>query len=516
MTDLTDAALKLARLGNPVFPCHPDKKPMTPNGFKDATTDEARIRGWDWSGMIGATLPPGVIVVDVDPRNGGDDTMEALAQDGCALPETRLVRTGGRGWHHYLGVPEGLDLRGKLGAGVDIKKPGKGYVIVPPSPGYTYAFDAPIADAPQWLLDALVVEYTADPGEASDPKFFSHEDGTAYGLAALEREVGGLATAPEGGRNDALNRAAFSLAQLVAGGELDHARVFDDLKTVAGRIGLEDTEAMNTIMSGFEAGMGEPRQAPEVGADEATPDATGDESRMWLDWSVEEDEPPFILHPVLPANAYVLVYGATEAAKSMTWVGLLSQASHRGYRSSIYSLENPAQTDRSRLRRWAPDPSNLRITNNPLDLNDQRQMRALIDREKEWRTDIILIDTYSHAFRSRSDDGNAKAIEFARRVRHVMAEVGCSVIVVDHTGFSGDEPRDASAKRQQVDVAILMTKVGEWAANTPAGFTMTNRKSARFANPFRLSGEIRDTYTDDVRGLDLAWTSSGPPRWEER
>lgn len=121
-----------------------------------------------------------------------------------------------------------------------------------------------------------------------------------------------------------------------------------------------------------------------------------------------------------------------------------------------------------------------------------------------------------HAFRSRSDDGNAKAIEFARRVRHVMAEVGCSVIVVDHTGFSGDEPRDASAKRQQVDVAILMTKVGEWAANTPAGFTMTNRKSARFANPFRLSGEIRDTYTDDVRGLDLAWTSSDPPRWEER
>lgn len=529
MTDLLGAALGLARNGRRVFPCGMDKRPRTPNGFHDATTDEEVIRSWTWDGMIGATLNPGTIVVDVDPRNGGDKTMALLRDEGKALRPTLTVATGGGGQHYYLGVPDDdTALRGKLGPGVDIKRAGKGYVIVPPSKGYREISPGPIDEAPGWLLDELRVEAEVDaPDEASEPKYFPHEDGTPYGLAALEREVGRLLSAPEGGRNDALNRAAFAMAQLAAGGEVSRQRVFRDFATVAPRIGLDVEEAQKTIASGWLAGMKVPRQArikaealnietfgaPRLDAEEPEEPGAEDEGRMWLDWNVEEDEPPFLCHPILPANAYVLVYGSTEAAKSMTWLGLLSQGSRLGVRSSIYSLENPAQTDRSRLRRWRPDPGCLRVTNGPLDLNDPRQFQALVDREKKWRTDVIMIDTYSHAFRSRSDDGNAKAIEFARRVRHVMAEVGCSVVVVDHTGFSGDEPRDASAKRQQVDVAILMAKNGEWRSGEPARFSMTNKKSARFANPFHLTGEIRDV-KDDIRGLALGWTGDAP-RWEK-
>jgi hypothetical protein len=245
------------------------------------------------------------------------------------------------------------------------------------------------------------------------------------------------------------------------------------------------------------------------------PDDPEAEGRFWLDWNIEEPEPPFLCHPLLPANAYVLVYGATEAAKSMSWLGLLCQGSHAGVRSSIYSLENPGHVDRNRLRRWRPDPRNLRITNQPIDFNDPRQVGRLVEREKDWGdgrgADVIMIDTYSHAFNSRSEDGNAKAIEFAVRVRYVMREVGCSVVVLDHTGFHGDEPRDASAKRQQVDVAILMEKRGEWRAGEPARFSMTNRKSARFGNPFRLNGEIQDV-KGDIKGLALGWEGVGP-KW---
>ena len=47
MSDLLSAALRYAELGYPVFPCEPGtNRPATAHGFKDATTDPARIERW--------------------------------------------------------------------------------------------------------------------------------------------------------------------------------------------------------------------------------------------------------------------------------------------------------------------------------------------------------------------------------------------------------------------------------------------------------------------------------------
>lgn len=542
MTDLKEAALGLAAQGVRVFPVGADKTPRTPNGFHDATTNAEAVRAWDWNGGIGAAIAPGTFVVDVDPRNGGDRTLLLLKNEGKELPPTRTVKTKSGGYHHYFTVPEDVALRGKLGPGVDVKRAGKGYVVVPPSAGYRLLSDEAPAAAPGWLLEELAIP-EAEPGtdEAGAPKFLPFEDGTPYGMAALEREMGRLIMAQEGGRNDALNRAAFALGQLAAGGEISRKAAVRALSEAAQRIGLNLKEAQATIASGWKSGEQVPRQArlraeavnietfgfPKTRAVmDATPreayereKASSDEVRFWVDWQTDEEPPPFYLHPLLPKNAYVLVYGATEASKSMVWVGLAAEGSRRGIRSSFYSLENPPHTDRDRLRRWRPDPSNFRLTNESIDLGDPRQVGALIKREADWGdgrgTDVVMLDTYSHAFNSRSEDGNARAIEFARRIRHVMHEVGCSVVLIDHTGYAQeDEPRDASAKRQQVDVAILMKKAGEWRPGQPARFTMANKKAARFANPFFLTGEIRDT-KGDIRGLELGWLADRP-RWEAK
>ena len=85
----------------------------------------------------------------------------------------------------------------------------------------------------------------------------------AYGRAALEREVARVALAPVGERNNALNRAAFSLGQLVAGGELQEAEVVGALSGIAKLKGLTDSEIVASIRSGLEAGKGDPRKAPE-------------------------------------------------------------------------------------------------------------------------------------------------------------------------------------------------------------------------------------------------------------
>src|SRR5262249_15056344 len=89
-----------------------------------------------------------------------------------------------------------------------------------------------------------------------------------YGRTALRDECDKLAAMPkDSGRNNALNRAAFSLSQLVAGGELQEADVVNHLCAAAEKCGLvaEDgaSSVRATIESGAKAGRGRPRQAPE-------------------------------------------------------------------------------------------------------------------------------------------------------------------------------------------------------------------------------------------------------------
>ena len=488
----------------PRFPCGTDKAPLTKNGYKDASLD------YDVSDapMVGLAVPEGYVVVDIDPRHKGWDTIREIGHD--KFPVTRRVRTAGQGVHIYYRVPEGVNLRPSLGPGVDIKRAGKGYVIAPPSPGYVLEMDRPIADAPDWLLDTLRrPDLKAVESEAHPPKYMPFESGTEYGLVALEGEAQRLREAVPGERNDTLNRAAFALGQLVAGGELAEEASRGILIETAGDLGWDRIE--ETVESGFQAGLLEPRQAPPLEeSSPAGPQGETGEDHYWMNWDVDEPDPPFLLHPVIPKNSYILVYGQTEASKSMVFVGLACEASHRGIKCSVYSLENPPAIDRLRLRRFRPLKSHFRLTNEPLDVSDPNQLNQLVAREAEFGTDIIIIDTYSHAYSSRSEDGNRRAIEFARRMRHLMHEVDCSVIVVDHTGYAHNEPRDASAKRQQVDVAILMEKVGEWRKGQPARFSMTNNKSARFGNPFRYNGQVEDV----GERLEIRQTSG--EKWEWR
>lgn len=61
--------------------------------------------------------------------------------------------------------------------------------------------------------------------------------------------------APEAERNHALNRAAFSIGQLIAGGEIgDHVGAMNALLTAGRRAGLGETECTRTIRSGLDAG----------------------------------------------------------------------------------------------------------------------------------------------------------------------------------------------------------------------------------------------------------------------
>lgn len=94
----------------------------------------------------------------------------------------------------------------------------------------------------------------------------------AWAQAALEDETRKVATCGEGGRNDALNSAAYSLGQIVAGGYLLENDVINALRNAAASCGLPRDRggwpAVNrTIHSGLTSGKREPRAKPELAPD---------------------------------------------------------------------------------------------------------------------------------------------------------------------------------------------------------------------------------------------------------
>ena len=121
-------AYEFASLGMPVFPIEPGGKiPLTRKGFKDATTDHDQILRWskkhpncNWAIATGERS--GILVLDIDPRNGGIESIKDLVAEHGVLPLGPTVKTGGGGFHHYFRVPVASHLRsGKLAKGVDIK-----------------------------------------------------------------------------------------------------------------------------------------------------------------------------------------------------------------------------------------------------------------------------------------------------------------------------------------------------------------------------------------------------------
>jgi hypothetical protein len=184
---MLEAALQHAAEGWPVFPCASrDKRPLTSDGFKSATTDADTIRMW-WgqepAANIGIAVPEGLAVIDVDPRNGGD--LSSLPP----LPATRIADTGGGGVHAWVKVPPGTVLPSTLGPGIDVKNGGRGYVIAPgsvhPSGGlYRWRDLAPVAAAPEWLIAK-----TRTKGKSAQVAADLDSDGQVQPADAVDRIV---------------------------------------------------------------------------------------------------------------------------------------------------------------------------------------------------------------------------------------------------------------------------------------------------------------------------------------
>ena len=164
--EMVEAALAYAANGIAVFPVVAnEKRPLTANGFHNASVDMDVINGWfrkstDVNIGMATGIVNGILVVDVDIKNGkdGEASLSELETLYGLLPETRKHKTPSGGYHLLFGIGSEAvgSSRDAIGVGLDIRADG-GYVVAPPSvvDGGRYEVvnpDVSVADAPEWLI----------------------------------------------------------------------------------------------------------------------------------------------------------------------------------------------------------------------------------------------------------------------------------------------------------------------------------------------------------------------------
>lgn len=149
----------------------PGKHPRTFNGLKSASTSLDVISNW-WSKWPNANIGvatgerSGFVVLDIDPRHGGEQSFNLLINRYGSLPYTMEALTGGGGRHILFKYPGLIKNRTNILPGLDVRGEG-GYIVAAPSlhvygNRYEWKFTSrplndQLAEIPEWLLQLMRV-----------------------------------------------------------------------------------------------------------------------------------------------------------------------------------------------------------------------------------------------------------------------------------------------------------------------------------------------------------------------
>lgn len=441
----------LTALGVPLFVAPPTggDNYRRPNGWQDFTADgnTARLADRQPGYAVMAVCGGLLVVVDVDPRNGGDaDKMrQLLAHLGVrvfAEVETPGTdKTGRHGVHFYIaGHPDiqtshnptgypGVDVQA-AGANVYLpgtlraKYDGKGYRVIGDS-NLGALIDGGDPDGAEafawWLADHRLTKADRDISEPSPPW-----DGTPpdkrqdeYLTAALSGECADLERVPpHSGRNNALNRSAFKMGRYIAGAGLDERMVVDALtaaSTTNGLLADGPAQVAATIRSGLLGGKKHPKAVPaekngttwdEPGSDGQTRRQTAWDATDLLNQQFPEEK--WVVVELIPAGLTVLS-GPPKQGKS--WMALrlgtvtatgnqfLGRTTNKG-RVLFLALEDGARRAQKRLRMMpehtdlVPGIMEIRTAAPTLDDGLIAELEKWRTRDSEHHPRLVVIDVF--------------------------------------------------------------------------------------------------------------------------
>lgn len=269
---MLQAALSYIARGWAVFPLYPkDKKPITKNGFKNASTDPEQVRSW-WTNTpnanIGIATGGGIVVIDIDndPEKGkdGSASLKQWEQANGALPPTLSVKTGRGGRHLYYKSAESFGCRTSAIPYVDIRGEG-GYIVAPPSVH-------PNGNIYEWETDLntdTLAEVSATVKKLIEWKEPRKRKNPPVGKLPLPGAIAENLNFSEGNRNDGLFRLAASLQARGA----EDSEILSHIESVNERQchpPLDTQEVQNIVRGVLERyPKGLPRNAQAFGSCEA-------------------------------------------------------------------------------------------------------------------------------------------------------------------------------------------------------------------------------------------------------
>ena len=167
---MTNELERILELGYCVVPLAKQSKiPVIQQWTRKASNNPSVVSAWansfpecNWGLATGEKS--GVVVIDIDPRHGGDIQWKRLTINKNI--DTATCATGGGGMHYYFEIPEGVTINNAVLSshpGIDIRGNG-GQAVIPPSvheSGTRYAWTkppwiTPPALLPDWLLRIIL------------------------------------------------------------------------------------------------------------------------------------------------------------------------------------------------------------------------------------------------------------------------------------------------------------------------------------------------------------------------
>ena len=229
----------------PLFAGWQEKATNDPNDHKmwqEVYKDRLKV----WGILCGKAN--NILVLDVDAKDGGYETLKNLN-----LPVTMSQRTLSGGLHLIFKYPNDGRVYGnrvKFLPGLDIRGEG-GWIAC-------YGLDStPIADAPQFLLDAALRYQTSQVAPGASIKVSPE-----IAIGIIEKSLESIREAPPGESNNILNVESFRIGQLVASNSVSREYAEKALMDAAIARGKPLYEAKATITSGLDGGMKKPLTSP--------------------------------------------------------------------------------------------------------------------------------------------------------------------------------------------------------------------------------------------------------------